>query len=433
MYIQGREHIPAKGPLIIAANHPNTFMDPLLIAAFVRQEIYFLANGSVFRNPVVAWILKQLHLIPVYRKKDVAEGQKADNRATFEKCFDFLAKKGTLLIFPEGSSEHERRLRPLKTGTARIALGAEEKHAFQVEVKILPVGLTYSSPKHFQSDVFLHFGKPIDVQTFQEKYIADAVEAVDELTEEIRKRIEYQTIVTSDAEQDLFVHNIERLYKTHLRNELNEAVRQGNTELGNADFIITKSIVKAVRYFEDTQPARLHQAKLKVQKYVHELDKLGLDDETISRTNRLINRVIRGAKLIVGFPLYVYGLAFNYLPYTLPSRIAPLISKDVTYRAPLMMSIGLFTFSLFYSVYLYQFQQWLHNSWLTAVFGLSLAVSGVFAWYYWLLLEEAYESWAFRRLSENYKHLIDRLLQDRKEIHQLLEEARKEYLQLFGA
>jgi 1-acyl-sn-glycerol-3-phosphate acyltransferase len=423
IHVSGREHIPTHVPLIIAANHPNTFMDPILVAVYVSQDIYFLANGSIFKNPIVAWVLKRLHLIPIYRQKDVGPGQKPDNKATFAKCFAFLKRKGTLLIFPEGTSEHERRLRPLKTGTARIALGAEAENNFQLGVQILPVGLTYTDPKRFQSEVFVHFCKPIPANDFSANYQTDPVAAVDQLTDVLQKKLAESTIVTTDETQDQLVHHIEQLYKTRLASELELSDSQATES-----FLITQGIVQAVRHFETHQPTRLAQVQHLLQRYVNWLERLGLDEETLTRENTFFHRMGRGMLLFFGFPLYLYGLIFNYLPYILPSKLAPLISRDITYRAPLMMTIGMFTFTGFYALETYYFHQWLQQGWHTVLFAISLPLSGFFTWYYWLLAEDAYESRSFRRLSQKRKDLIAYLLKERTKIFELLEEAKQEYL-----
>ena len=70
--VTGKEQIPGNGPLIIVANHPNTFMDPLLIAAITSQRIGFVANASIFLNQFVSRIFSYFHVIPIFRKKDVA-------------------------------------------------------------------------------------------------------------------------------------------------------------------------------------------------------------------------------------------------------------------------------------------------------------------------------------------------------------------------
>ncbi len=131
-----------KGPLILAVNHPNTFMDPLIVATLMPQRVAFIANGGIF-NRLTRPIFKYFHVIPVYRKKDSSDVPLSPaelNKMTFQRCYDYLKAKGTILIFPEGTSEIERRLRELKTGTARIALGAEYENDFQLGLQILPIG-----------------------------------------------------------------------------------------------------------------------------------------------------------------------------------------------------------------------------------------------------------------------------------------------------
>ncbi len=427
IHVYGLESVPRGVPLLVAANHPNTFMDPLLIAVYLKQEIHFLANGSLFKNPVAAWLLRQLHLVPIYRKKDTGDGQKPDNAATFAKCFGFLKRKGTLLIFPEGTSEHERRLRPLKTGTARIALGAEAENNFQLGVQILPVGLTYTDPKRFRSEVFLHFSKPLIVCDFEGIYRKNPVSAVDELTDELQKRLAASTIVTADDEQDRLVNSIEQLYKTRLADGLDSSPKQTAEDL-----VITQGIVAAVRHFEASDPAKLAAVEQKIRRYANWLERLGLDEETIIRENTFFHRTGRGLVLAAGFPVYLYGLILNYLPYILPSKLAPLISRDITYRAPLMMVIGIFTFTGFYVFETYYFHQWLNQNWLTVLFAASLPASGFFAWYWWLLAEDAHESRSFRRLSQKRKKLIGNLLREREEIFGMLESAKAEYLAATG-
>jgi len=66
--VTGKEHIPRNGPLIIVANHPNTFMDPLLIAAITSQRIGFVANASIFVNQFISRIFSYFHVIPFLEK-----------------------------------------------------------------------------------------------------------------------------------------------------------------------------------------------------------------------------------------------------------------------------------------------------------------------------------------------------------------------------
>ena len=113
--VSGKENRLHEGPLIIVSNHPNTLMDPLIIASLMKQQVGFLANAGIFANALVASVLRYFHVIPIFRKKDIAPGDKPDNKYSFLKCHEYLDEKGTILIFPEGESYYELKLREIKT------------------------------------------------------------------------------------------------------------------------------------------------------------------------------------------------------------------------------------------------------------------------------------------------------------------------------
>jgi 1-acyl-sn-glycerol-3-phosphate acyltransferase len=127
-------------------------LDPLNAAEEIQTEVFFLANAGLFKNPVAGWILRKLYCIPIQRYEDTG-GKPLNNKASFEQAIRHLAQGGCLYIAPEGTSYVNRRLRKLKTGTARIAFATESSHDFQLGLCILPVGLNYSDPTQFRSQL----------------------------------------------------------------------------------------------------------------------------------------------------------------------------------------------------------------------------------------------------------------------------------------
>ena len=127
------EHIPVKGPVILVANHPSTFMDPIIIATKVPREVSFIAKSTAFKSKFTSWILPKFNMIPVFRAQD-DPSQMHKNQQTFEKVFQLLERNGCILIFPEGISLTERKLKEIKTGAARMALGAEARNNFSLGV-----------------------------------------------------------------------------------------------------------------------------------------------------------------------------------------------------------------------------------------------------------------------------------------------------------
>ena len=172
--------------MIIVANHPSTVIDPLIITAITKQRIGFIAKAGIFKNKVLAKILTYLHIIPIYRRMDAPEGTKLDNASTFVRCHEYLKENGTFLIFPEGTSYHELKLREIKTGTARIALSYEELNNFEGNLKIVPITLDYSNAIQFRSTISVTVSTPIDVSDIEETYSKDNFGGVTVLTERIR-------------------------------------------------------------------------------------------------------------------------------------------------------------------------------------------------------------------------------------------------------
>ena len=155
--INNKNILKYNGPLLIAANHPNSFLDAILLCALFKQPIYSLARGDVFKNKTVAKILHSLKMFPVYR---VSEGVQnlEENYKTFADCIEVFKQNGIVLIFSEGRCVNEWQLRPLKKGTARLAIAAWEQG---IPLQVIPLGINYQSFTSFGKNIILNFGDAI--------------------------------------------------------------------------------------------------------------------------------------------------------------------------------------------------------------------------------------------------------------------------------
>ncbi len=425
--------VPKKGPMIVVSNHPNTFMDPLLVAAHVKAPVYFLANSSIFATPFTRWLFKKLHMVPIQRKID-SNKTNLSNEQIFEKCYDFLEKDGTLLIFPEGWSQWGRRLRPLKTGTARIALGAEAKQDFKLGVKIITFGLNYSKPESFRSEVFIKIGKPIEVKDYKNQYEEDSFQAVQQLTEAIKTQLEDLTITTQNEAEDQLAQHIETLYKRKLSEEIKLSDQKKEQE-----HLITKGIVDALQHFALHDPERVKRFEKDLQRYLTDLDRLDLNDEVFSKKPKkkkgiLWASVQTALYFVLGFVPFLYGLLNNYVPYIIPSQIAYKIvklSKVEEYIAPVMMLSGVFTFSFFYILQTWLVHWFVGDFWITLAYFLSLPLSGFFALFYANYLNDTRDNWRLLGLFFKRADLVANLVSQRKALINTLEQAKKEYLKFY--
>lgn len=162
--ISGRENIPKKGAVLFTANHPNGLIDPLIIASNILRKTHFLVRGDVFKKSSFAKFFDWMGMMPVYRIRDGVH-QLSKNNAIFEKCEQLFIQQKMLLIFPEGSHERIRTVRPLSKGFTRILFGTLNNNP-DLEIHIVPVGITYQNASMYPSKVALNFGTPILANEF---------------------------------------------------------------------------------------------------------------------------------------------------------------------------------------------------------------------------------------------------------------------------
>lgn len=146
--------LQSRGPLLIAANHPNSFLDAIILATLFKRPIYSLARGDAFANKFYTKLLRSLNMLPVYRLSEGAENLE-NNYSTFSSCIEIFKRNGIVLMFSEGRCINEWHLRPLKKGTARLALSAWQQH---IPLQVLPLGINYSSFRIFGKNIILNFG-----------------------------------------------------------------------------------------------------------------------------------------------------------------------------------------------------------------------------------------------------------------------------------
>jgi len=156
------QELKRNGPLLLACNHPNSFLDATILAELFKQDVYSLTRGDVFKKPVYRRILRSLKLLPVYRETE-GVGNLGINYETFDECKNIFRKNGIVLIFSEARSLNEWHLRPLKKGTARLAFGSWDEN---IPVDVLPVGINYSSFRRFSKNVFIKFGDIMTIRDF---------------------------------------------------------------------------------------------------------------------------------------------------------------------------------------------------------------------------------------------------------------------------
>ncbi|MEJ7618617.1 MAG: lysophospholipid acyltransferase family protein [Pyrinomonadaceae bacterium] len=325
----GAERVPATGPVIFVLNHPNGLVDPAFMLCLAPRRVSFLAKSTLFRMPVVGYFVRALDSLPVYRRQD-AGADVARNRETFTRCRELLARGGTLAICPEGVSHNDTYLRPLKTGTARIALGAVSSSDERLDLKIVPVGLYYTAKTAFRSSALIYFGEPLGVEAI--KLGADAEpppEAVRELSNRIEAALR-EIVLNAEHEQALdTVARAERIFSSS-----DDTDGQGQTL--ERELKLRRRFVEGYDFLRAHAPRRLESLDARITRYEAELHvlQLGPQDLTAAAAHRsrtlaryLLTRTLLFALLA---PCAAVGLFVHYPAYRFVGSLAKRLAKRDT-------------------------------------------------------------------------------------------------------
>lgn len=319
--VVGAEHVPARSPVIFVLNHPNALVDPAFLLCLAPRSVSFLAKAPLFNYPVLGFFVRALDSLPVYRHQD--EGADvAKNRETFVAARTLLAGGGTIGICPEGVSHDEPRLRPIKTGAARIALAAVSTGEVK-DLKIVPAGLYYTSKTKFRSSALLHFGAPINVNPVSlETNGEPSRAAVRELSDQIQSALR---AVMLDAQHDEALTTIaraERIFSSHTV----------NVESLAEELQLQQRFAKAYEVLQKKEPARLQKLETRMTRFEEELRQIGVDPQELtpptSTASVFATIIKRTVVFLLMLPAAVLGTLIHYPAYATGGYLARTFSGD---------------------------------------------------------------------------------------------------------
>lgn len=198
--VAGEERYPQGRPVLLVANHFNGFVDPIVITAALGRTPRFIAKASLRKVPVGGLLLRSVGVVFVRRQAD--KGGAAGNDDAFAECHKALAGGDVVAIFPEGTTHDRPRIDPIKTGAARIALGARAAGA--KGLAIVPLGLTFPDKVALRSSALVQFGVPIELDVASPNAAGpDDTDAVRQLTAVIDRGLRAVSLDFPDVETAL--------------------------------------------------------------------------------------------------------------------------------------------------------------------------------------------------------------------------------------
>ena len=421
--LKGHKNIPLNTPIVLAPNHSNGFIDPVIIAMSLKPKVRFFARGDVFKGRFAKWALNDMNISPMYRiQEGYAELKKNDK--TFEECRQLLTDNKILLLFPEAICILEKRLRPLKKGLARIVFQTEETLDFKKDILVIPVGINYSDAKRFRSKVFIDFGTPISVKEYEAQYKQDKVRTINDFTKVLEQKMAEHLVIINNPENDELVEAIEEIYlNTWIENK-----KQNFNDL-NLQYEASKEIAKLVNQLESLNSDVLFSLKEKTTSYINKLKANQLRDHLLRPEN--INKM-NGANflleyLIIYFGMPFYGLALicNYPPYYFAKKISYQKAKHVEFIASLYANVAMIFWILFFILQLLTIAIFFHN-WIMLFISMLLIPSlGYFALQFYPLMKKIVGRWRLLRMVRKNRDEVVGMVNERAAIIEQIELAIK--------
>lgn len=328
--VVGRSRVPREGACLFVLNHPNALIDPAFLLCYAPRRISFLAKSPLFRMPLIGLFIRAMDSIPVYRKQDETGDTAALNRKTFERAAELLRRGGTIAICPEGASHSEPYLLPLKSGAARIALGAvNASEGGALDLKIVPAGLYYTAKATFRSGALLYFGEPISVVPAAPGPDGEPPrEAVRALSDRVAEAMRALTLNADRHEALAMVARAERIFSAADADEEDEG-HSLERELHRR-----RRFVEAYAYHRQHSPARVEQLERRVWAYEEELRQAGLADprqlspSTIADYGRVRKLLARVLLFLLLLPFALAGAALHYPAYKLAGVLATRFARQ---------------------------------------------------------------------------------------------------------
>jgi 1-acyl-sn-glycerol-3-phosphate acyltransferase len=323
--VTGLEHVPPDSPVIFVLNHPNALVDPAFLLCLAPRRVAFLAKAPLFQMPVIGYLVRALDSLPAYRRQD--EGQDVSrNVETFIAARKLLARGVTIGICPEGVSHDEPRLKPLKTGAARIALAAASSGE-ALNLQIIPVGLYYTEKTTFRSSALLYFAEGLPVPPVQlDPDGTPPRAAVRKLSDQIEKALREVMIHAEQGEALSLIARAEGIFSA-------AEVAEPEQEQGLARSLeLRQRFLAGYAFYRAHAPKQLDALEARIARFEYELAQAGIDPADLSlpptAAHTIVSLLAQITTCVVSLPFALFGALVHYPAY----RFAGFLSRRLARR-----------------------------------------------------------------------------------------------------
>lgn len=336
-----KENVSKKRPVILAPNHRNALLDALMLvySSYHAKQVVFLARADIFKQKFVAWLLRGLRIMPVFRIRDGIDNLDKNNEV-FDNAARVLKKNNPLALFPEGRHNPKQSLLPIQKAVPRIVLPTEASLDFELHSQIVPVAIYYRDVTAFLSDAYVTFGEPIEVSEYKELYRENQGLAINRLRQELEKRLQSMVVnIWNDKYYDEY-----RLAIDWNGDRLAEELFKGRKD----DFLqASLHIVRTLDGLFENEPERFNKKINDFREANRVLEENGLTSkDRLWKPSTGVNLFARFTALTLSAPVVFLGFVNGIFPLLLNGKLKGLF-KDKQFIPSARYASGLFLVPIF--------------------------------------------------------------------------------------
>ena len=273
VYLHNVEGVAADKPVLLAANHPTAFIDPIALCIYLDGPVYNMTRGDIFAKPLARKAMEEVNMFPVFRVRDGYTGRDR-NDGVFEFCQSKLLNNQTVAIYVEGEHHLDKRVRPVQKGLARIAFETYKNHRLD-DLQVVPVGTNYRFGDRTRDELKVMIGAPIFIRDFWETYQSAPSLAINQLNAQIEKALKELCYHVENPDDFECAEHLLTMVRNDFRGHLLPVV-----ETGRKLFDQEK---QALNFLNTLSENRKSILKSETQAYFEALQKAGLTDAGLQR------------------------------------------------------------------------------------------------------------------------------------------------------
>lgn len=330
IYFTGSENIPQGKPVIFSVNHPTGFFEPTLLACvFWECDFYFITRGDMFKKPIYRRILENLLMIPIYRFRDGFENLR-QNAAIMNQIRDMLSENKAIMIFSEGTTITAKRLYPLQKGLGRMAFSNYETYG-DLDLQIVPIGITYSDPHTPRGEVMIKVGKPIPLSNYYDIHAQNPSKAINKLTADAEAVMKPCLVHIAKEEDDDLAEQLLLLYRNSFPQPTFPIMVRSARRL-----LAQQEMINNLNKMTDSQKDTLNE---KSNAYFSTLESKGLEDVAVAQPYH--GRFKNILALLIGFVPFLIGWYGHYLPNWYSRKVRNERVPYLEFQGPVMAGVAL--------------------------------------------------------------------------------------------